>query len=42
MAAAEAGHELVVQALVKMGADVNYANVLGDNARTVAAKGIFE
>lgn len=39
MAAAEAGHELVVHSLVKMGADVNYANVLGDNARSVAAKG---
>ncbi len=38
MAAAEAGHELVVQSLVRMGANVNYANVLGDNARTVAAK----
>ena len=42
MAAAEAGHELVVQSLVKMGADVCYANVLGENASTVAAKGIGE
>ena len=42
MAAAEAGHELVVQSLVKMGADVCYANVLGENASTVAAKGFGE
>ena len=38
MVACKEGHDVIAQYLVHFGADLNYSNILGENARSVAAK----